>query len=297
MHPERSTTVTSAGVLFTNHEVQSRHCRHVCWLPVLQGFCQLSKSHPFLWWMWVGEEQWSRFPLNLKAGAQLRRRSLPSYHWPNTPACFCRAFLWPLSPSLIPGNHLTGVDLRSSWQSLLRSRSRFTICSLPALVTKPTNINSMKLIWLILFYHFCSHRCSNPILNRQLVLRQCWSLRSEGSFHTSHACPDNILEDKLLLYPPPLPIVFFYRYCAYNLWHISCLFPWGWGLSRLFCLAETIFGDKNIIIGETYSHNEPIVGFCESKNMASRGPWMGFWRLSSFFRTISTSLVDLLDSI
>ena len=182
--------------------------------------------------MWVGEEQWSRFPLNLKAGAQLRRRSLPSYHWPNTPACFCRALSWHLSPSLRPGNHLTGVDLRSSWQSLLRSRSRFTICSCE-LVRTPAEINSMKLISLLCNY-FCSHRCSNPILNRQLVLRQCWSLRLEGSFHTSHAYPDNILEDKLLLNPP---MGYVWPHSAYNLWHLLCPFPWGPGRSLLLFLA------------------------------------------------------------
>ena len=154
------------------------------------------------------------------------------------PACSRPALLEHLSPPLIPGNNLTGMDLRSFSQSFPWSRSSFTICSFE-LSTLPPEINSMKLIWL-LFYYFCSHRCSNPILNRQLALRQCWSLRSEGSFHTSHACPDNILEDKLLLYPPigynGVP------HSAYNLWHLLCLFPLGPGLSHLLCLAETIFG-------------------------------------------------------
>ena len=211
----------------------------MCLLPSPQGFCQLFENH-ILAFTRVGEEWRSWSLLNFKAGTQLTRRSLPSYHWLNTPASFCRAFSWPLSPSLIPGNHLTGVDLRSSWQSLLRSRSRFTVFS-DALIRKPTEINSMKIIWL-LFNHFCSHRCSNPILNRQLALRQCWSLRSEGSFHTSQTCPDNILEDKLLLNPP---MGFVGPHSAYNLWHLLCLFPWGPGLSHPGTpppFPETIFG-------------------------------------------------------
>ena len=70
MHPERSTTVTSAGVLFTNHEVQSRHCRHVCWLPVLQGLFHLMESHINAFTR-VGEKDWSWFPCKLQAGAKL----------------------------------------------------------------------------------------------------------------------------------------------------------------------------------------------------------------------------------
>ena len=222
--------------------------RHVCWLPSPQGFCQLFENHVSAFTR-VGEEWRSRSLLDFKAGAQLRRRSLPNYHWPNTPACFCRAFLWPLSPSLIPGNHLTEVDLRSSWQSLLRSRSRFTICSFE-LVRIPAEINSMKLISLLCNY-FCSHRCSNPILNRQLASRQCWHLRSEGSFHTSHACPDNILEtnyffthrwDMLDLTPHTTCGIFY----AFSLWDQDYLICCVW--------LKLYLGDKNVITGKLYSH-------------------------------------------
>ena len=80
---------------------------------------------------------------------------------------------------------------------------------------------------------------------------------------------------------------------------VAYFLPFAFGIrttsSVLF--GRNYLGDKNVITGELYSHGEPIEGFCESKNMASRGPWMGFWRLSSFFWTISASLVDLLDSI
>ena len=80
---------------------------------------------------------------------------------------------------------------------------------------------------------------------------------------------------------------------------VAYFLPFAFGIRTT---SSVLFGrnylrDKNVITGELYSHDEPIEGFCESKNMASRGPWMGFWRLSSFFWTISASLVDLLDSI
>ena len=53
---------------------------------------------------------------------------LASY-WQNRPACQCQALWKHLHPSLRPGYWKTREDLHRVWQSPLRSRSRFAICS------------------------------------------------------------------------------------------------------------------------------------------------------------------------
>ena len=72
--------------------------------------------------------------------------------------------------------------------------------------------------------------------------------------------------------------------------------------SGIRTISSVVFGwnyiwEKNVIIGELYSHNLPIAGFCESNNMASRVPWMGFCGLCSSSSPNWISLVALLDSI
>ena len=44
-------------------------------------------------------------------------------------------------------------------------------------------------------YYYRSHLCSSPILNPQLAWQLYCCLHSKGLFHTSHALPENVLED------------------------------------------------------------------------------------------------------
>ena len=56
--------------------------------------------------------------------------------------------------------------------------------------------------------------------------------------------------------------------------------------------------DENVIIRKLYSHDESNSCFCESKNMAFHGLWMGFFGLCIVFVPMGVSLVQyLLDSI
>ena len=163
---------------------------------------------------------------------------------------------------------------RPTQRLAVATSQKVKICNLQLAPTQPhTTFETM--IFEKRDSYFCSHLCSIPILNPQLALPQFHCFRSLELFHTSHVLPGNILEDKLLFFPPQV------CQCRYecNLWRISSLFPWESRLPRQYLLSETIFGWYIYRSSTCYSHMFLFVDFCERNSMESHGPWPGFWRL------------------